>query len=146
MSDRLFTGREQELQRFKAMLQGQDSTRVLAITGMGGIGKTELLRQFQWLAERCGVCWALIDETLGEDVPRILSAIHRQLSAAGIELERLGKSLDEYARILARLPSPARAIVGSVGETVGSSTKAIPFVPSVIAEATQQIAGDGRRS
>ena len=46
MSDRLFTGREQELQRFKAMLQGQDSARVLAITGMGGIGKTELSMMF----------------------------------------------------------------------------------------------------
>ena len=68
MEDNLFTGRERERRFFVSMLEGREPTRVLVITGMGGIGKTEILKQFQGLADERQVPWALIDGIIAEDV------------------------------------------------------------------------------
>jgi MoxR-like ATPase len=41
-----FTGREDELQRLKDDIASPDGPRVLALTGLGGIGKTQIAAQF----------------------------------------------------------------------------------------------------
>jgi len=142
MSDRLFTGREKERQFFVSMLESREPTRVLVITGMGGIGKTELLKQFQRLAKQRGIPWARIDDTTAEDVPRILDEIARQLASQGLKLEPLTGKLREYARIKAKLPGPTRAVLTSVAEAIGSTTKSVPIVPSKVADAAQKVSGE----
>lgn len=142
MLDRLFTGREEERRFFVSMLEGQEPTRVLVITGMGGIGKTELLKQFQHLAEERHIPWAQIDDTAAEDVPRILGEIARQLASQDVKLEPLTGSLREYARIKAKLPVPTRAMLTSVAEAIGSTTKAVPVLPSEVADAAQKVSGE----
>jgi len=142
MSNRLFTGREKERRFFTSMLEGREPTRVLIITGMGGIGKTELLKQFQRLAGQRGIPWARIDGANAEDVPRILDEIARQLASQGVKLEPLAGSLRRYARIKAKLPAPTRTVLTSVAEAIGSTTKAVPILPSEIAEAIQKVSGE----
>ena len=141
MSDRLFTGREKERRFFVSMLEGRKPARVLVITGMGGIGKTELLKQFQRLAGQRGIPWARVDGTAAEDVPRILDEVARQLASQGLELGPLTGSLREYARVKARLPAPSRAVLTSVAEAIGGAARAVPMVPAEVAEAVQKVSG-----
>lgn len=142
MENRLFTGREKERRFFASMLEGREPTRVLVVTGMGGIGKTELLKQFQHLADERHVPWVRIDGSTAEDVPRILDEIARQLVAKDIKLEPLGRSLREYARIRAKLPAPARAAFTMTAEAIGGATHAIPGIPPELAAGAQAASGD----
>ncbi|KAL4882384.1 hypothetical protein BJY04DRAFT_186980 [Aspergillus karnatakaensis] len=45
-SDEAFTGREEELRRLENMAAAPDGPRLLALTGLGGIGKTQIAAQF----------------------------------------------------------------------------------------------------
>ena len=55
-----FVGREAELERLQGMLRGGQRVAVVSVSGMGGVGKTELAVQYamRHLEEyAAGVCW-----------------------------------------------------------------------------------------
>ncbi|MBN1139860.1 MAG: tetratricopeptide repeat protein [Anaerolineae bacterium] len=109
MPDTLFTGREAERRFFRSMLEGHEPTRVLAISGMGGIGKTELLKQFQRMATEWGIASARVDETVAGDIPRLLDAVAQQIEGQGVRLDPLTGKLREYKRIKTLLTLAPRA-------------------------------------
>ena len=49
-----FVGRTAELSRFGVLLADPGEPRVVYVHGPGGVGKTALLRQFEWLAGQAG--------------------------------------------------------------------------------------------
>lgn len=57
----LFVGRAAELARFDALLAAHEGARLVAITGIGGIGKSSLLAAFRRRAEAAGVSWVHVD-------------------------------------------------------------------------------------
>ena len=62
-----FVGRTDELQKLHQVLQQQDRVAILAIAGMGGIGKTELAIQYAVMFlenYRGGICWLNAKEEL----------------------------------------------------------------------------------
>ncbi|NMF63237.1 tetratricopeptide repeat protein, partial [Brasilonema octagenarum] len=57
-----FVGREEELQHLHQLLQKNDCVAIAAISGMGGVGKTELALQYANThreAYQGGICWLL---------------------------------------------------------------------------------------
>src|SRR5258706_23941 len=58
---RFFVGREAELARLSALIEPDAVRRVAAITGPGGVGKTELLRAFERAARERGARVAWLD-------------------------------------------------------------------------------------
>jgi hypothetical protein len=62
LAARLFVGRTRELEIFDAWLRADpDLPTILNVSGPGGVGKTELLRAFQRLAEAQGQRAILVD-------------------------------------------------------------------------------------
>ncbi len=76
---RLFVGREAELARLDALLVVGSPCRIVAISGPGGTGKTELLAAFSRRATSRGVRVAWVD---GADVPASEAAFASAITAA----------------------------------------------------------------
>ncbi|MEX0268199.1 tetratricopeptide repeat protein [Leptolyngbyaceae cyanobacterium UHCC 1019] len=69
----MFVGREQELSDLHTLLQEENAVAISAISGMGGIGKTELAVQYAWkhLAEKTypgGVVWLKAREDIAPQI------------------------------------------------------------------------------
>jgi tetratricopeptide (TPR) repeat protein len=79
----VFTGRADELSIFRALLPSSSSPAmsisILALHGMGGIGKSELLNQYQRIAAESGVALARLDAQVQKGIFDFLTTIHQQL-------------------------------------------------------------------
>ncbi|MDX2212034.1 MAG: tetratricopeptide repeat protein [Oculatellaceae cyanobacterium bins.114] len=69
----IFVGRDDELEQLHIQLQSQEAIAISAVSGMGGIGKTELAAQYA-LQQRDmgtypgGICWLKAREDLGTQI------------------------------------------------------------------------------
>ncbi|WP_067462164.1 ATP-binding protein [Actinomadura macra] len=75
-----FVGRRDELARFQGLLADQDAPRVVFVHGPGGVGKTALLHQFEWLGQRQGRrCIWLDGRELAPVAPAVVAALGAHL-------------------------------------------------------------------
>jgi hypothetical protein len=80
---RAFVGRDRELARFRAALDGvSDAFTVLFLTGPGGIGKSSLLRRFADEAHTAGLTAVELDGRGGECSPAAFEADAAEVFAA----------------------------------------------------------------
>jgi hypothetical protein len=88
-------GRQSEVERFAALLEGRAAHWLLNIYGPGGIGKTVVGQKMQTYADEKGVPLAFVDGIRPDLTPdRILYAIKEGLAAA----EALADAFDEFER------------------------------------------------
>jgi energy-coupling factor transporter ATP-binding protein EcfA2 len=73
-----FVGRQAELRRFSALLAEPAAPRVIFVHGPAGVGKTTLLHQFAWLAERSARRAVWVD---GRETPAEPAAVLKALEA-----------------------------------------------------------------
>lgn len=109
---RAFVGRDRELARFRAALDGAaDAFTVLFLTGPGGIGKSSLLRRFADEAHAAGLTAVELDGRSGECSPAAFEADAAEVFAADRPV-LLVDTFEEYQslegwlrdRFLPRLP------------------------------------------
>ena len=92
-----FVGRAKELDALKGFLEGDG--QVLAVHGMGGIGKSALVGRFKELAETAGVRVSMCNAPNGTiGVPRFLREVSGDLGQGHAAFDRLNAELDEYLR------------------------------------------------
>ena len=93
---RLFVGRSRELDAFRAWLRGEeDAPTILNVSGPGGVGKSELFRAFQRIAEEHGRCVILLDGRSLRPTPDDL--LH---ALGGDDLEAVVADLNERQPLL----------------------------------------------
>jgi hypothetical protein len=77
-----FTGRESELARIEGMLFAEDQTSKIAVSGLGGVGKTSLVIEFVHRTRGkhtdCSIFW--IPATTMESVQHFFPTLSRQSS------------------------------------------------------------------
>ena len=85
-----FTGRETELAQLEEMLFAKDQTTKVAITGLGGVGKTQLALELAYKTrekhKNCSVIW--IPATNMESLQRAYLNAAQQLSIPGWKEQR----------------------------------------------------------
>ncbi|MEA2575168.1 MAG: hypothetical protein QOH93_2466 [Chloroflexia bacterium] len=99
-----FVGRQDYFELFRSLLPLNRSTQVdiLVIYGIAGIGKTELLKRFQQLAEEAGVPVAKIEPPTQKSIFNFVLSIHQQLSGR-IRFPNFEEGLRRHQQIESRL-------------------------------------------
>jgi len=86
---RKFIDRDFEQELFEELLQRQDQARLLAIRDAGGMGKTQLLQQFQYrcrtVKPRTPVSLVALDQLPDDSPLALIQQIERDLSPFAIE-------------------------------------------------------------
>jgi hypothetical protein len=95
---RTFVGRERELAAFDDALTGRSSRRVFLVHGVGGIGKSTLLREFDARAEAAGRRAVLVD---GREVDPSPDGLRAALTPALAELPAPAVLIDHYEQLTA---------------------------------------------
>jgi len=100
-----FVGRESELSLFQGMLECTADFSLLFIWGMGGIGKSTLLKEFKRICVDRGTPVALIDGALSKSVGEILRSISEQLKSGvpSINCRNFAAELQRYLQIHTKL-------------------------------------------
>ncbi|MFD3575370.1 tetratricopeptide repeat protein [Streptomyces sp. NPDC058644] len=94
-----FVGRRGELDAFRANFDvppGDDRHRFLFhVHGIGGVGKTSLVREWEQLAREQGALTAYLDEAVGS-VPEAMAAISAQFALQGRRCKELNRLLTAH--------------------------------------------------
>jgi tetratricopeptide (TPR) repeat protein len=116
-----FTGRQAELNTFRRLLAADDSEyAILHIYGVGGIGKSSLLRQFRRIAQELGDPVAIVDMQVHFSVDEILRSIREQVAQAH---ERAFADFDRALDLFNDVKSKLQGAVGSVASGVVSGLR-----------------------
>ncbi len=121
-------GRSNELQVFRDVLSGVLPHRILAVSGLAGVGKSTLLGAFQSICVEGGVPHGLINARSTAEravrypsVVETLAALERGLSSTGCRTTNLHKRLNQYfqihGRVVEKVGGPER--LASVGVQAG---------------------------
>jgi hypothetical protein len=112
-----FTGRQAELGTFRLLLEAEQTEfALLHIYGVGGVGKSALLRQFRRMAQELGCPVALVDMQVHFGVVEVLRSFRDQLGGdAGRSLfVEFDKGIDLYNDVRSRLQEAVGSLASGV--------------------------------
>ncbi|MEO2104862.1 MAG: AAA family ATPase [Actinomycetota bacterium] len=141
-----FVGRAEELDALKGFLA--DDAQVLAVHGIGGVGKSALVGRFKDLAETTGVRVSMRNAPNGTiGVPRFLKEVSGDLGEGHVAFDRLNAELDEYLRRESVLEGGggAAGLLGAIGlvkEPTGLSAAASRLGQTLGARSRDRLAAD----
>ncbi|MFC8927619.1 AAA family ATPase [Streptomyces albidoflavus] len=96
-----FVGREQEIELFARNLDGapSDPTHrfLFHVYGVGGVGKSTLVREWERLAVGRGALTAYVDDSV-HSVPEVMAVVAEQFAGQGRPLKALEKRLEAHRR------------------------------------------------
>jgi len=116
-----FTGRQVELNTFRRLLMAEDADyAILHIYGVGGIGKSSLLRQFRRITQELGHPVALVDMQVHFSVDEILRSIREQVTGS---VERAFADFDKALDMFNDVKSKLQGAVGSLASGVVSGLR-----------------------
>lgn len=130
-----FIGRTNELSIFRDnLLSSQPLSLIFFVFGQGGVGKSELLKQYKNLAEENGHIVAVSDETQ-TDIPLLLDKFSRDVEESGGKLKRFSEKFKKYQQLKHEVESDPNAPLGLasfIGQSVArvglSLAKEVPVL------------------
>jgi tetratricopeptide (TPR) repeat protein len=104
-----FTGRAEMRDIFRAVLtEAEPASHVLNLFGMGGIGKTSIIKDFRRICIGDGVKHAYIDMSENDGISTVVARGAQLLSEQGIELSSYESCLARYSAIREKLTGELR--------------------------------------
>lgn len=124
-----FIGRRGELDAFRANFDvppDDDRHRFLFhVHGIGGVGKTSLVREWEQLAREQGALTAYVDEAVGS-VPEAMAAISAQFALRGRRCKELNRLLTAHRDRRHEAESASAAALFDPGQESGPATPPAP--------------------
>jgi len=113
--------------------------RMLVIHGVGGVGKSSLLRMFRLHCKGIGVPVALASGDEQKSALEVLTRWADDLRADGVALPEFGKTFQQYRAILARAKSEAekvagKAVKGAARAVAEAALSTVPGLGPLLAE------------
>jgi len=111
--------------------------RLLVIHGVGGVGKSTLLRMYRLYCRRQGIPVALISGDEAKDAVGVLRGFAADLAQGGIKLSALERTLERYRAIQAKVEREGAKIAGAAVRAgakaaVEMAASTIPVVGPVV--------------
>ncbi|MEU3520951.1 tetratricopeptide repeat protein [Streptomyces sp. NPDC006654] len=136
-----FVGRRAQLSQFEGNLAKDPESEtdpadfLFHVHGVGGVGKSTLLRQWREAARRAGAVTAVVDENDVHGVLQALTGLARQLSEeAGVALKGFDRAVEQYRREQEAAAEPAAAAGGASPSSrmaAGAALGAVGMIPGV---------------
>ncbi|MFD9884791.1 hypothetical protein ACFWZT_25380 [Streptomyces alboflavus] len=124
-----FVGRRAQVSLFTANLTKDPTSAedpadfLFHVRGVGGVGKSTLLRQWQEAARRAGAVTAVVDESDVHGVPQALVELARCLAEQAGPLKEFDKAAEEYRREQEAAAAESLLLAeGTVGAAADAST------------------------
>lgn len=130
----VFTGRQVEIDLFGSLLPvdrpASANIDILVIYGIGGIGKSELLKQFQRVAAEIGTAVAKIEPQAQAGIFDFLLAVYEQLKGQ-VRFTRFEEGLDRHRKVEAKLLGHASASDSALKMFAKGTHTTLKLVPGV---------------
>jgi tetratricopeptide (TPR) repeat protein len=135
---RLFTNHEEAIDIFDELISTQvPKQRVLSLYGVGGVGKSWLLRFYRGRAKLKGIIISLVDGSSTRGAVDVMTTIEKDLEQQGLEVTLFKRKLDQYRHIQAKVSQESKtwkfasklAIdIGKQIPVVGSAASALEVI------------------
>ncbi|RSM97018.1 tetratricopeptide repeat protein [Streptomyces sp. WAC 01420] len=142
-----FVGRRAQLSLFAENLakdplaEADPADFLFHVRGVGGVGKSTLLRQWRAAAQRAGAVTAVVDENDVHGVPQALTALSRQLADEGGPLKGFDREAEQFRREQAAAADPVPA--DGAGPADGEASLASRMVAQATLGAVSLVPGAG---
>ncbi|MEU1621778.1 tetratricopeptide repeat protein [Streptomyces sp. NPDC005722] len=142
-----FVGRRLQVSLFAENLvrdplsEGDPANFLFHVRGVGGVGKSTLLRHWREAARRAGAVTAVVDENDVHGVPQALSELARQLAEEAGPLKGFDRAVEQFRREQEAATEPAPAVGAASPE--GSTSLSSRLVAQATLGAVSLIPGAG---
>ncbi|WP_234434080.1 tetratricopeptide repeat protein [Streptomyces sp. NRRL F-5126] len=124
-----FAGRREQVTQFAENLHTDPESQaqfLFHVRGVGGVGKSTLLRHWQELARAASAVTAVVDEGDVHDVPQALSELARQMAGQTGSFKEFDRAAEQYRRELeAANPVALAGETGAYGGEASTSSRVV---------------------